>query len=176
MRGRARGPSDKSDSTSYHLVNAISQRSWQPDRETRRGHSYASQCRGNMSPCGTLTGKGSETQSRSILIDKGGNYISLAFSANPHGPAGDMKRETKRMRIGKGIMEFKERAKTKMLQISTTDWLFHNAHAIKKMIQFVVKLLFLTLKNRVRGFHCESKMSKGQLFFFFLTEQAMITK
>lgn len=52
---------------------------------------------GNLS--GTLSGKGvCETPSRSILIDKGGNYISLAFSANPHGPAGDTERETKRMR------------------------------------------------------------------------------
>lgn len=32
--------------------------------------------------------------SRSIPIDKGGNYISLAFSANPHGAAGETRQRT----------------------------------------------------------------------------------
>lgn len=53
---------------------------------------------GTLAPPGPSLGRALRDPSRSILIDKDGNYISLAFSANPHGPAGDMKRETKRMR------------------------------------------------------------------------------
>ena len=51
-----------------------------------------------LAPPGPSLGRGLWDPSQSILIDRGGNYISLAFSANPHGPAGDTKRETKRMR------------------------------------------------------------------------------
>lgn len=65
-----------------------------------------------------------ETRGRSILIDKGGNYISLAFSANPHGPAGNTKRERQREWVkeknnGKG-KEVAGRENT----IKTNLWLF----------------------------------------------------
>lgn len=75
-----------------------------------RGPRHGSHCGRNVGPSGTFSGKGVRDSSRSILIDKGGNYISLGFSANPHGPAGDTERETKRSEKER-IMEGKVSAK-----------------------------------------------------------------
>lgn len=49
----------------------------------------------NTGPSGALCGRDLRDPSQSIVIDRGGNYISLAFSPNPRGSAGDTEAETK---------------------------------------------------------------------------------
>lgn len=58
-------------------------------------------------PSGPSLGRGPRDLGRSILIDKGGNYISLAFSANPRSPAGGQGARDKEHQAEKRMMEGK---------------------------------------------------------------------
>lgn len=53
-------------------------------------------CGSSTNPSGTLCGRDLRDPGQSIAIDRGGNYISLALSANPRSSAGDGEKETKK--------------------------------------------------------------------------------
>lgn len=69
--------------------NQRGNKAWTREGEEGEGCRGIATLASTPAPPGASLGKGfRETPSRSMLIDEGGNYISLAFSANPHGAAG----------------------------------------------------------------------------------------